>query len=153
MPAPVVSHHQNHDVAPHFNYLHIGNAVVLLTILLASGDTNTRFQWCQWPKSNVAPDFKCVDLRDAMVSFLIPLAPCDANTSANVSPHFDYLDLTNASMKPLASHDANAIPMAWPKKSHYFSFWSYLPKKCNDAIDDTVSIVWHWYQHQWHYIT
>ena len=62
-------------------------------------------------KSNFAPNFGCLDLRNAVVPFLVPLASSDANTSANVAPHFDYLDLTNAVvllMMPLRSHDADA---------------------------------------------
>ena len=33
------------------------------------------------------------------------------------------------------------------------SFWSSWPNKCNDAIDDTIGMMWHWCQHQWHYLT
>ena len=50
-------------------------------------------------------------LRNAKMSFWIPLASCDTNTSANVAPHLDYPKLTNALaplMRPLASPDAAA---------------------------------------------
>ena len=41
----------------------------------------------------------------------------------------------------------------WPEKSCCISFWSFWPKKWNDAIDDTVSSMWHWHQHQCHHMT
>ena len=63
-------------------------------------------------KNHVAPHVNCLDLRNALVPFLLPLeANTDANISANITPHSDYLDLTNAVvplMMPLASHDADS---------------------------------------------
>ena len=42
---------------------------------------------------------------------MVPLTSYDADTSTNIAPHFDYIDLTNVVVHfkmPLASHDADA---------------------------------------------
>ena len=51
----------------------------------------------------------CLDLKNAVMAFFMLLAPCDVNTSANVAPHFDYLDRTNAVVSESVSSDANGI--------------------------------------------
>ena len=89
MPALMVSHDPNHNVVPHFNCLDLRNAVVSLTTLLVSCDTNTSANGVNGDNSDVAPYFNCLDLRSAVMPFLIPLALCDTNKSANVVPHFD----------------------------------------------------------------
>ena len=65
-----------------------------------------------------------------MVPFSMPLALCDAKISANVAPHFDYLDITKALvplMKPLAPHDADAGSNGITSpKSHVASAFDYL---------------------------
>ena len=45
-------------------------------------------------------------------------------------------------MMQLASHDSNAgtNDITWVKKSHFISFWSLQPNKCNGAIDNTIGI-------------
>ena len=92
IPAPMVSHDQNHDAAPYFSCLELREAVVPLTTLFASYDTNTSASGVTGQKSDIAHDYSCLDLRNAVVPFLILLPSCDANKSAIVAPHFDYLD-------------------------------------------------------------
>ena len=78
MPVPMVSHDKKSHIAPQFDCLDLGNAMVLLTMLSASHDTEssaycvTRHQ-CQWHhvmlipwhhmiKSYVASYFTCLSL-------------------------------------------------------------------------------------------
>ena len=43
-------------------------------------------------ENDVAPHFSCLNLKNAVVPFLMSLASCDAYTSANYAPDFDYID-------------------------------------------------------------
>ena len=82
-------------------------------------------------KSHVASHFDCLDLRNAMVALITPLASCDASAGTSgvtqpkkgyVAPYFNCLDLRNAVvplMMPLASHDAGIVPIvSHGQKSH-----------------------------------
>ena len=46
---------------------------------------------------------------------------------------------------------ANSV--TWWERWHCSSFRLSWHKKCNDAIDDAASIMWHWCKHQWCYMT
>ena len=83
MPAPMVPHDQKSNVACHFNYLDLQNAVVPLK--------------CNWnhvmaipvpmaihdQKSHVALLINYLDLRNRMVPLTMVSTPCDAHVSAN----------------------------------------------------------------------
>ena len=129
--------------------------------------------WCHWhhvtpmpvlvvshhPKSEIAPHFEYLGLRNVMVPLMVQSASCDTDSGANgvtwakkhVAPHFDCLDLENAVvsvMMPSASCDADTDNngITWPRKSWYTSFQLSWPKKCNGTIDATVAIMWCWSQ-------
>ena len=74
-------------------------------------------------KSNVAPYFNCLDLRNVMNPLTTLLASWDANTGAN---------------------------RVSAKKVDYMSVQLCLPKECNGAIDDATGSIWHLFQCQWH---
>ena len=67
-------------------------------------------------------NFCCLNVRNTMVPFMMPLALDDTDTSAN--------------------------GISLLKKSCYTSFWLSWPMKCNGAIDNTISITLcqGWYQ-------
>ena len=99
------------DVAPHFNYPDLMNAMVPLMMLMPEPMAS-----CD-QKSYTAPHCTCLNL--TMVLFMILLASFDATLVPNgitwpksdVAHHFDYLELTSATLSwamPSASHDANA---------------------------------------------
>ena len=111
----------------------------LILVILTQG-----MQWCHWcccwsqvmpipepvvshdQKSHVAPHFSFLDLRNAMVPVMTPLASCHTNTNTNGIP--------------------------WIKKSSCISFWLSWPNKWNSTMDCTV-IMWHCCKNQWHYMT
>ena len=71
--------------------------MVPLIMLLAAYDSDGSENSIKLQESLVALHFNCLYLRSAMLPLLVPLVPCDANTSACVAshfvaPHFDYLD-------------------------------------------------------------
>ena len=90
----------------------------------------------------LASKYHCLNLRNAVMQFLMPVASHDANTSAIVA-HLILIIL--------------AKQMQWchwcchwyhtTKVSCFISFWSSWPHRWNGAIDDTVGIIWHWHKH------
>ena len=74
-------------------------------------------------KGHVAHNFNYLDLRNAMVPLTKLLASCDVKTN--------YSDVSDQGSRVA------------PHLDHHW------PKDCNDAIDDTISIMWHWCQEQW----
>ena len=61
-------------------------------------------------KSNFVPDFNFLDIKNAMVSLIMPQAAHVADTSANstkgpklVTSHFDHLDVRNLLMPSMMS--------------------------------------------------
>ena len=65
-------------VASLFNHQQTNGMVSLMT-LLASYDTDTSISGITWPKGYVAPHFSHLDLRNAVVPLMMPLASCDQN--------------------------------------------------------------------------
>ena len=87
---------QKNDVAPHFNCLNLRKEMLPLI--------NWWYFWCHMTlmavpmvpnNQSCCTSHQLFYLRNVML-FLVPLTSCDASTSANVAPHFDYLDYTNA---------------------------------------------------------
>ena len=116
-------------------------------------------QCCRMTKSNVAPHFDHLDLKNSVVPFMIPLASCDADTNASgvtwqksrVAPHFGHLGLRNSmaslTVQPTSCDaDANNIRQ---KRSCCISFQSSWLKACSGTIYDVVGITWCWRQCQW----
>ena len=94
--------------------------------------------WCQWhhmTKSHVVPYFEHLDIRNAMVPFMMPLASYDTSVSANGTTWpttswctlFHCLDIRNAAVPvtmALVSHDMNACSngITWEKETSCTSF-------------------------------
>ena len=68
------------------------------------------------------------------------------STSAGISVMFS---LT----VPLVSFDVNANGKTKPKKLCYILIWLSWPKKCKDAINDTIGFMWCQCLHQWCHMT
>ena len=108
--------------------------------------------WCCWhhmmsvlrpmalhdQRSHVALHFNCLDLWNAVVSWMS--APCDddASTSGITWPTKSWCMTKECSG---VIDDAGANGITWPKKSCCISFWLSWPKKYNGAIDDGDSSV------------
>ena len=67
-----------------------------------------QYQWYQWLKKWCCTSFQWAWPKEFIGAIFLPFASCDANKSANVAHHIDYLDYTNAAvlwMRALASHE------------------------------------------------
>ena len=100
-------------------------------------------QWCHWwccwhhimcmpasvvphdQKCHVASHFSCLDLRN-MVPLTTSLASCDTNTGID----------------GLNGQKIDVMPPSNPLDLKVF----------NGTTNDTISITWHWFQHQWHHM-
>ena len=80
MPKTMPSHDQR-SCCTSFQFHTLRNAVVPLIMLFAAYDTDTIANDIKLFKSHVVPQLSCLDMRNAMVPFWIPLVSCDANTS------------------------------------------------------------------------
>ena len=80
-----------------------------------------------YQKSHALPHFECLDLRNALVPFTIPLISGDVNASSS--------------------------GLVWPKTGTLQFISISLPKQCIGAIDDTFGIMWSPHQCKWNYIT
>ena len=77
-------------ITPYFNYLNLWNVVVPVIMLLLWYDTDASANGIVWWKNNVGSDFHCVDGRNTVVLFLIPLVSCDANKVPVLDLIFSY---------------------------------------------------------------
>ena len=115
-------HHATiNDVAPHFNCPNLRN----------DGENDDSDNGIEKPKNHIATHLNFLDLKNAMLLLLVPLASCGVKTSAYVAPHFHYLYYTNVVVPfvmSLASYVAtNGI--TWPQKS-FSSPVHYLDLTC-----------------------
>ena len=90
------------------------------------GNTNTSsIMWCQWDnthKSDVAPHFNCLNLREGTVPLMMLLAWYDIHASANgikksrgqAAPHFNSLDLRDVMVLFWGPLAANTRPIFAP---------------------------------------
>ena len=114
-------------VTPHFRYLYLRNIIILLM-------------------------FHCFDLRNAVVSFTMPLALYDAigtGVSIKMSCCTSFQLYCHYMMPISASLDASANGFTWPKRSCCMSLWSSLPMGCNGIIGS----ISHWCWQQRHHMT
>ena len=79
------------------------------------------------PKIHVAPYFKPLYIRKAIMVLMTPLASHDTSTGTS--------------------------SITWPKRSCCTSFLSSWPEKCNGAVDNALSITCWWCQCQWNHMT
>ena len=75
-------------------------------------------------ESPITPQFNCLDLRNAMMPFIMVFA--------------------------LYAVGANDV--TWPKETYAYHF-TCLPKENSDVIYGAISIIWCWYWSQWHHLT
>ena len=144
MLAPVASYDQKSHGTPQFNCLNLGmqlchwwhwcqwcNMTKKVKLHLISIVLLWKMQWFHScfhqhhvvltltphdQESNVAHHFNCLDLKKAMLPFLMLLALCDGSANGGT----------------------------WPKESCCNSFQLSLPKENSYAIYDNVGILWHW---------
>ena len=69
-----------------------------------------------------------------MVPFLVSLASCDPKNNANVVPHFNYLDESNAMV-------ALIMTLASYYKKVMLHLILIILNKGNDALDDSTSVM------------
>ena len=81
--APVESHNQKSNVAPHFDYLDLRNAMVLFSILLDHVMPMLVPMVSHDLYSHIAHYFDILDLRYAVVPFTKPLTSHDTDANAN----------------------------------------------------------------------
>ena len=119
----LMSSHDQIGHALYFNCLCLRNAMVSLTTMSASCDTDTTANGVTWPKHHVAPHFDHLQLRYAKVPLTIPsVSWCQHQWShmTHVAPHFNHWDLRNTIvpfMTLLAScatdTNASGIMLCW----------------------------------------
>ena len=137
--------------------------MVPLIMPLSSHDGDAGVKGITWPKTSCSSPFDYLNLKSGMVSLMTMLAWCDTYTSANgitwpkelcctTCYYLDWRIAVLPLMIPLASHDVDTNGITWVKTDVAF-FLSSWPRKWKSAIDDTVSTMWQWHQHQWHYMT
>ena len=97
----------------HFNYLDVRNAVVPLTMPLASWDIDDSANSITLPKKSCCTSFYHLHLISGVVPFIVPLGSYDENTGTN--------------------------GITWAEKSYCISFWSSWPKECSVTIDGVIS--------------
>ena len=115
----MASHDQKSKVAPHYSHLDLRNAVVPLTVLLASGGTSAN--GVTWPQKSCCNSFisslpeKCNGIIDYIVNITWYQPMASHDQKSHVAPHYSHLDLRNA-MVPLTmlstAHDANTVSVA-----------------------------------------
>ena len=108
----IVSHDQKSNFALHFDLTH-GMVPLMMLGIMWHWHQN---QWhCMTKKSKITHCFKCLDLMNAVELLTMPLVWHDVDASANSDQ--------------------------WLKKSCCISFWSSWTNKCNDGIDDAISVM------------
>ena len=77
MPVPIASHDQKTFAATHSNHFDLMNALVLLTMPLASYDTKSGSSGITRQRSYVAPHFNCLYLVNVKVPLMTSLVSHD----------------------------------------------------------------------------
>ena len=91
MPLQMVSSDQKSNIAPHFDYLDLRNAMMPLMMLAASHDADTNVngiikhhsQWHQMTKSHIAPHCSYHNPRNVVVALIMLLVSCDTVAGAS----------------------------------------------------------------------
>ena len=112
--------HMTKNVAPHFDFLHSRNAMMLLMMPSASQDTYASTNGITWLTTHVGPHFHHLELWNIMVPMKTLWASQDANASIN--------------------------GVTWPNRLCHTIFWSFWPKECNGVMADSICIIRCWYQ-------
>ena len=118
--------------APHFNFLDLGKAMVLLTTLSAPHNSRAEANGITWPEESSFTSFGSA-------------WPKECNGLVHISCWHQCNGITRP--MPKAAWDASVYVngMTWVKQSCCTSFQLSWPKKCSSVIGDAIGILW--YQH------
>ena len=95
-------------------------------MLMALYDSNACSNGVTWPKKSLSPHFNNPNLRNAVMTLTVLSTFCDADT----------------------------VPLMSLTKSHVaLHFNCGQPEQYSAALDDTIGIMWYWWQQEWHYMT
>ena len=83
VPAPMVPHHQQSYITPHFDCCDVRNAILPLMMPSAPCDANASTNGITLPKKYFAPHFNHIDVWNAMAQLMMPSASCDADASTS----------------------------------------------------------------------
>ena len=148
----------------YFDHLDVWNPMVPVLMPLAPCDVSANANGITWLKMSCFTSFWSSWANKAIVPLTIP-SGSHAMPAPNVS--HDQKVMLHLILMILTKQMQwchwwchwhymmlKLIWMTWHKKvAGSISFWSSWTNTWNDAIDDTVGIMWHWYQHQWHHMT
>ena len=100
-------------------------------------------------KSHIASPFDHLDLTSGVMSLIMLMESWHWHMTQKVIMHLILVILT----KQMQCCHWRCHWYHITEMSCCIFFWSSGPYKCNGTIDDPVSIMFHWHQHQWHYMT
>ena len=141
IPLPMVSSDQKSNIASHFNFLDLKNAVVWLMMPSASFDTN-KCQWHHMIKKSCVTPFWLSSPKECLGAFQMSLASFDVNTDAHCITWLSWAEKCSCSID-------NTINITWCQCEHQMY---HLTIKVMLQLILTKQMQWcHWWYH-WHHM-